>query len=49
MDKGVQRGLSDGPGGYQTVAQAAAKLSLKFERARHLFSGDQLCPDQQIA
>jgi hypothetical protein len=49
MDKVVQGLLGDGSGGHQAVAQAAAMFSLKFERLCHLFQGDQLGLDQQIA
>ena len=49
MDKRVQDGLGDGSGGHQAVAQASAELSLEVNCFSHLFQGDQLGLDQQIA
>jgi hypothetical protein len=49
MDKVVQRLRGDGAGGHQAVAQAAAQISLKFDCLGHIFGGDQLGLDQQIA
>jgi hypothetical protein len=49
MEKGVQHLLGDYAGGHQAVAQAAAKIGLKLDRLCHIFDGDQLRLDQQIA